>query len=318
MTLKTLLLPLLLLLGTATLTSGQNCFHPFSEVGGQCLYLEYETLMSWQEARDYCRSMAGDGVEGDLASFPRCGDFTALARHLAFNANVNSSFWVGAHTLFTPNMWQWLSGESLQTGVPYWAYSEQYDNNEDCASVHGGYYYRLVPSLCDQRKGVVCSMPLINPGFQTHHDPEPRPGEDCPHEGIVIGKHCYKFESHAESWSSAEAKCREHHDKYSGMLYYPSDCEEFTNMAHHLEADESVNSYWVGAEDVSGQEEWTWVDGQLVPGGPPYWASGQPSHEHNNEPWEHCAVMDSEMRYYMRDVHCSDRHPYICKLTKNE
>lgn len=79
---------------------------------------------------------------------------------------------------------------------------------------------------------------------------------------------------------------------------------------------ESVGSYWVGAEDVTGQEDWSWVDGGLLPGGPPYWASGQPSHNHDNQPWEHCAVMDADMRYYLRDAHCTDRHPYICKLTK--
>lgn len=65
---------------------------------------------------------------------------------------ASSSLWVGAHTLFTPNMWEWVSGEGLQTGVPFWAYAEQYDSNENCAAADGSYYYRLVPSSCDQPK----------------------------------------------------------------------------------------------------------------------------------------------------------------------
>ncbi|KAK7065180.1 hypothetical protein SK128_016822, partial [Halocaridina rubra] len=60
--------------------------------------------------------------------------------------------------------------------------------------------------------------------------------------------------------------------------------------------------------------EWFWVNGEAVPGGPPYWASGQPSHNHQNKPREHCATMHNEMRFYLDDNHCTDKFHYICKL----
>lgn len=76
-----------------------------------------------------------------------------------------------------------------------------------------------------------------------------------------------------------------------------------------------VYSYWVGAIDVTGDEDWTWVDGVLVPGGPPYWAVGEPSHAHDNQPREHCAVMSTDKDYYLSDTHCTEKYRYICKLT---
>lgn len=57
--------------------------------------------------------------------------------------------WVGAHTEFSPNMWQWINGDNLQTGVPFWAYDEDYDGTENCAAVDENRYYRLVDQTCE-------------------------------------------------------------------------------------------------------------------------------------------------------------------------
>lgn len=57
--------------------------------------------------------------------------------------------WVGAHSAFTPNMWQWISGEDLQTGVPFWYYNEDYDGTRDCVSISLDYYNRLVDAHCE-------------------------------------------------------------------------------------------------------------------------------------------------------------------------
>ncbi|KAG7160323.1 macrophage mannose receptor 1-like 3 [Homarus americanus] len=278
------LFTLLVLAGVVSFVAGQDCFPPYVKLGGQCVFVEYDTQKSWQEAREFCASLAGDGTAGDLATFPTCDEYTTFVRYLALNVPVNTTVWVGAHSLFTPNMWQWLTEESLQTGVPFWAYPEEYNGTENCAAASGSYYYRLVDAHCDLTK--------------------------------LIGNNCYVFEDHVESWERAEQKCREEHDHYAGLLYYPSSCEEFTHMAHHLEADERRKQYWVGGIDVSGKEEWTWVEGGIIPSGPPYWASGEPSHQHDNRPRKHCTIMDPSMRYYLRDEHCNDYHPYICKLTK--
>jgi len=309
---------LLAVLGWLSLVAGQSCNIPFKWVGDQCLYVDYETKVSWQEARAYCTSLQGDqGSSVHLASFPTCDSFDAFTRYLAFNDLGSSAVWVGARSLFTANMWVWESGQDLQTGVPYWSHDEDYDNGEDCAAADSRYYYRLTPNDCAATKGFVCAetsavREVKEPEGPLSYGPE---DEVCPHEGIWINGFCYIFKHEEKNWDEAERKCEEEHKANGGLLYYPSTCEEFTHVAHHLEASEEQRSYWVGAIDVSGQEEWTWVDGGLVPGGTPYWATGEPSHAHDNEPREHCAVMMKTKRYYLNDAHCDVKHSYICKLT---
>lgn len=56
---------------------------------------------------------------------------------------------MGAHTAFTPNMWQWVSGDDLQTGVPFWYYNEDYDGTRQCAGISLDYYNRLVDAPCE-------------------------------------------------------------------------------------------------------------------------------------------------------------------------
>nr|XP_027228785.1 macrophage mannose receptor 1-like [Penaeus vannamei] len=302
--------------GLAGTVAGQTCYSPFTLVGSKCVYLETAAEMSWQEARDYCRGLGSDSGGGDLAAFPTCDDYVHFARFLALNAPLNKSVWVGARTLFTPNAWEWVSGEDLQTGVPFWYYNEQYDETENCAAADANYYYRLIDARCDLVKNFVCEVPPMSRGQEAQAVSEPKAAVDpaCHDHGIVVGDFCYVFYPQEETWDRAEEKCRTGHHEQGGQLYFPSGCHEFTHMAHHLEAAEDTNAYWVGGVDISGEEEWTWVSGENIPGGPPYWATGEPSHSHDNQPREHCTVMTAEKRYYLQDVHCDDRHPYICKL----
>ncbi|XP_042890295.1 macrophage mannose receptor 1-like [Penaeus japonicus] len=304
---------LLLVLGLALAAAGQECALPFIAVGSKCLYLETDTPLSWPEARDYCKTLAGDTGTADIASFPSCDDFVAFSRHAALNGPNISGVWVGGHTAFSPNMWQWVNGDDLQTGVPFWYYNEDYDGTRHCAASYMDYYNRLVDAHCEHPLSFVCEMSHAAEKAEKSVSKTQRDME-CENHGVVVGDFCYVFYDKPETWDDAEKKCRSQHDDVGGELYYPSSCNEFTHMAHHLEASENTNSYWVGGVDVSGKDEWTWVSGENIPGGPPYWATGEPSHSHENQPHEHCTVMAADKRYYLHDTHCTDKHPYICKL----
>nr|WKK54421.1 macrophage mannose receptor [Penaeus vannamei] len=307
-------LSLALVLGLAVAVAGQACNPPFTMVGSKCLYVESDLRLSWPEARDFCKGLAGDGGGADMASFPSCDNFVGFSRYLGFNAPNISGMWVGAHSAFTPNMWQWISGEDLQTGVPFWYYNEDYDGTRDCVSISLDYYNRLVDAHCELPLSFVCEKHLARKDEAEQAATKRARDIECENHGILVGDFCYVFNDRLETWEEAERNCRSQYDEVGGELYYPSSCNEFTHMAHHLEAAEKANSYWVGGVDISGNEEWTWVNGENIPGGPPYWATGEPSHSHDNQPREHCTVMTAEKRYYLQDVHCGDRHPYICKL----
>ena len=57
---------------------------------------------------------------------------------------------------------------------------------------------------------------------------------------------------------------------------------------------EAHTDYWVGGIDISGSNSWTWVDGENIPGGVPFWLTGSPNHP--SVETRYCAYMSRENR----------------------
>lgn len=161
-----------------------------------------------------------------------------------------------------------------------------------------------------------------------------------------MGEFCYWFSDTTKSWDEAEDHCRNNFQANQGELFSPASCDEFTKMAHHLEVAgglfsvyltymsnlstyvfacactnsglsfsrgpaERDKSHWVGAADATGDQEWYWVSGDPVPGGPPFWATNEPDDHYNSN---YCGFMSSYRRFYLADERCTSPHYFICKL----
>ena len=50
-----------------------------------CFFVETSTKLGWDEAREYCKSLGGDGGNGDPLSAPTCDQFTLLSRYMEIN-----------------------------------------------------------------------------------------------------------------------------------------------------------------------------------------------------------------------------------------
>ncbi|XP_071539263.1 uncharacterized protein [Panulirus ornatus] len=301
-----------LLVALVGAAAGQVCYPPYQVVGDVCIYLNTEIPSTWQEARDLCSSLAGDGATSDLAIFPSCDTFSNFAGYLALTAPPNSTFWVGAHTEFTVNNWRWLDGEPLATGVPYWAYSEGHDDGEDCAAMDGNRRLQVADYDCEEPRFSICSMPLLRQHDTTHKSSSHH--RECPYGSVEVGDFCYWFSNDRTYWWDAEDYCRTHYSSNMGELFAPSSCDEFTKVAHHMEVAERDKSHWVGASDISGHQEWFWVNGDPVPGGPPFWATDSPSNHLTSGPNDFCALMSNTKRFYLVDGKCNDENYFICKL----
>lgn len=79
-------------------------------------------------------------------------------------------------------------------------------------------------------------------------------------------------------------------------------------------ATESDRNRWVGASDVSGDQEWFWVNGAPVSGGSPFWATDMPEDHSYSDAHEYCGYMSHRMRYYLANQRCSEYEYFICKL----
>ncbi|XP_068204769.1 uncharacterized protein [Palaemon carinicauda] len=288
------------------------CYPPLVEAAGRCLYISQEAL-SWQDARNYCHSLQVQTTTADLITFQSCNDFTILAGYLGFNVPSDTSYWVGAHTEFTSNNWRWLNGEPLSTGVPFWDHRQGHDKGEDCAAMESGSYFRLADHDCLEPRLFICASPLI-PAYKSEIEVK---DFLCPDETLQIGTGCYYFSTYHSNWNAAEERCRSKFHHHQGQLFSPASCDEFVHIAHHLEVTEDKKDRWVGAIDVTGNHEWYWESGDLIPGGPPFWATSEPNHK-SDHARDQGAYMSASKRFYLEDDSTSHQLDYICKVSPFE
>jgi len=293
-----------------------RCSPPYHNVAGMCIYVESLQKRTWSSAREYCKQLAGDGMDGDLLSTPTCDQFTMLARYMEINdKKVDETYYVGVTRVFGRG-WSWLTLETLPLGVPFWGYDQGNMDGMDCAAVDGRKNYQLGCSTCSTERHFICSMGALSESKvqEEAYSSDVAPRHSCPDGAVEIGRNCYIFYKEPKTWQDAENTCRNMHHADNGALFYPSTCDEFTKLAHHLAADEADGDWWVGAIDTTGNHYWDWVHGVPVPGGVPYWAYDEPSHTDCDHVKEHCGILSSLKRMYLKDAHCDELHHFVCKV----
>ena len=70
---------------------GTKCLPPYTKVGGMCLAVVKNQMLSFEDARQYCQKLGhqlGNSDFADLLTTPDCEDFTLLSRYLIINGNL--------------------------------------------------------------------------------------------------------------------------------------------------------------------------------------------------------------------------------------
>nr|XP_027225105.1 C-type lectin domain family 17, member A-like [Penaeus vannamei] len=121
-----------------SLATEASCSGTFRKFGGTCLYLAKDVKKTWDAARTFCQDLGGD-----LAVFR---DANALAEAIgyakALGIHRNNNVWVGGTDRTAEGKWEWVSGEDMPRGTPFWGiYNNVRQPNtgrgENCALLHG-------------------------------------------------------------------------------------------------------------------------------------------------------------------------------------
>lgn len=144
-----------------TTTPSPGCRWPAEEVGGRCLVMVTDELMTWEGAQEHCRSL-----DGTLAGK---GNFTSLQNYLtdqfgvASQLRVRWSVWAGARQ--TLSGWQWASKECSSDPVDagVWASdhprsSASQDFSLGCMALDGFNNYQGVTVPCSALRRFVCDL----------------------------------------------------------------------------------------------------------------------------------------------------------------
>ncbi|XP_071536597.1 C-type lectin domain family 17, member A-like [Panulirus ornatus] len=152
----------LLLLFIVRTFAATQCPEPFQLLGENCYYFATET-MSWEEARDYCRSLS-QNYASDLAVFDfTCDDYRHIFAHMSVTA-ITPAHWIGASQLGHQGYWTWIDSRPMDLSASYWREDEPMSTHEwNCAQIlkEGGFQrFCLISNNCSNSRHFVCQLDM--------------------------------------------------------------------------------------------------------------------------------------------------------------
>ncbi|KAK8732806.1 hypothetical protein OTU49_006936 [Cherax quadricarinatus] len=120
-----------------------------------------------------------------------------------------------------------------------------------------------------------------------------------------VGKTCLLLAlGHQVTWAAARQYC----SARSGDLATFSDANtyaEYLGYVNVVNKENAAVSIWIGGSDEAEEGVWTWITGELMPRGPPFWGSID---GYRAEPGggrgENCCFLFHSDKYYLHDGHC--------------
>ncbi|XP_063614585.1 uncharacterized protein LOC134787707 [Penaeus indicus] len=155
---------------------------------------------------------------------------------------------------------------------------------------------------------------------------------DCPHLYTRVGDHCLSFFFFGlVNWGEARSFC-----KMNGgdLLTFQDGVGIFYEIVRHLHEHNITSDFWVGG--AIRNRTWTWVDGNPIELGTPYWSLGEnPNCKHRNQTARYkgefcnqflqrpltpvvgmCAALNFENYFYMSDEDCLTKKSPLCVAEK--
>ncbi|XP_050721767.1 CD209 antigen-like protein C [Eriocheir sinensis] len=147
---------LLLFLGLAALTAGQECTHPFIAIGGLCIYIDPWVTGTMEEMRAICKSHHGDLLWFD--SDTDCDFYQELLTHIHETGINEKDYWMGITDEGHEGEWRYIkTNQVTRLGPPYWDTGYPRDTiTYNCAMFENSrqYYWRDFP--CTSPLAAIC------------------------------------------------------------------------------------------------------------------------------------------------------------------
>ncbi|XP_069156664.1 ladderlectin-like [Procambarus clarkii] len=136
-----------------------------------------------------------------------------------------------------------------------------------------------------------------------HTDPPHK--EHCTPPYTSVGKTCLLLAlGDPLPWAAARQYCAAR----GGDLATFTDANtyaEYLAFVNTVNSENAAVGVWLGGSDEAQEGVWTWVTGELMPKGPPFWGS---INGYRPEPGggrgENCLIMYHPDKYYLHDISC--------------
>ncbi|KAK8749195.1 hypothetical protein OTU49_015724, partial [Cherax quadricarinatus] len=112
------------------------CDESFVLLGQECYYFHESSHKSWQDAREYCRSMT---TLADLAVVDECHELALIWDHVIMYHNA-TWHWIGGSDLGQEGYWYFVDASPVPVGTPFWRPGNPSDDG-NCLDLSEPYGY---------------------------------------------------------------------------------------------------------------------------------------------------------------------------------
>uniref|UniRef100_A0A8C9TTG1 Mannose receptor C-type 2 n=1 Tax=Scleropages formosus TaxID=113540 RepID=A0A8C9TTG1_SCLFO len=273
-----------------------NCetFWDIDPVTDSCYQFNFQSTLSWNEARASCRQQASD-----LLSITEVHEQTYINGLLT---GYSASLWIGLNDLDINGGWQWADSSPLK----YLNWEPEQPNHaeeENCAVIRTETLGRWQNRDCSVALPYICKKKpnaTLEPFTTDSWMDEERQECDVGWQPFQAG--CYRLTAEKQTWEDAQKTCQ----KMEANLVSIHTLSELEFIIRNLK--KSVDELWIGLHDTKMQMNFEWSD--RTPVIFTYWHPFEPNNFRNMQ--EDCVTMwGPEGRW--NDSPCNISLPSICK-----
>uniref|UniRef100_UPI00398EDA39 lymphocyte antigen 75 isoform X1 n=1 Tax=Pristiophorus japonicus TaxID=55135 RepID=UPI00398EDA39 len=281
-----------------------NCLKPDTECktfwekdGAQqtCYQFNFQSLLSWNEARLSCQSQGGDLLS---VADPE------VQKYIAEQPNVPKKMWIGLNQLNVAGGWQWSDGTPLVfANFDDGALGLFYHLEESsCAIMNFESDGRWQTSPCEAALPYVCKKPF-NQTRMEPIDPWKYSNTECEAGWFAYNGFCFYMHKEELNWDDANSSCQSNESQLLSM-HSLADVELVVSNLH----EDNRYEVWTGLRSNQFPALFKWSDGSSVTF--TYWDQAEPNVPFNTT--KHCVSYSGKLGRWKLE-NCDSKLLYVCK-----
>ncbi|XP_072330668.1 lymphocyte antigen 75 [Scyliorhinus torazame] len=280
-----------------------NCLKPDAEcktfwekdnAGQTCYQFNFQSLLSWNDARLSCQSQGGD-----LLSVADAKE----QKYISERPNVPKILWIGLNQLNVAGGWQWSDGTPLafvnwKDGI----FGLYHLEESSCAMMSSDSDGHWRTSPCEAVLPYVCKKPL-NKTRTESIDTWEYINTECEAGWLAFNGFCFYMNTKELKWDDANNSCKSNESQLIS-IHSLADVELIVDKLHEVH----MYDVWTGLRSNQFPAWFEWSDGSSVTF--TYWDQAQPNIPDNTT--EHCVSYAGKLgRWKFAD--CDNKLSYVCK-----
>ncbi|XP_072560794.1 C-type mannose receptor 2 [Paramormyrops kingsleyae] len=275
--------------------NSEDCetFWDIDPVTKNCYQFNFQSVLSWNEARASCRQQ-----KADLLSITEVHEQSYVSGLLT---SYSASLWIGLNDLDINGGWQWADSGPFKY-LNWEPDQPSHEGEENCVVIRTESLGRWQTRDCSVALPYICKKKELT-GYEDvwKYEWMHSLAEGCTFGWMEFHSSCYRLNPRRLTWGEALKTCK----KLSGNLVSIHTLEELEFIVHNLKKD--LEELWIGLHDMHMQMNFEWSD--YSPVRFTYWHPFEPNNFRNTQ--EDCVTMwGPEGRW--NDSPCNLTLPSIC------